>query len=123
MPVDSNDFLIWSESEVKAQNLTEFGLRNASSRAYYALFHAARGRVKALGVKMLKAERGGSHESLIQTIQSISVLGKEIGDDMQRLKKFRHFCDYDIADRLDTLLARKHIIAARRIIGRLSELH
>ncbi len=122
MPVRSADFLEWSESHIETPDLPEFGYRNASSRAYYALFHAARQRLQSLGVEIVKIKGVGSHEWLIRAVQGVGAEGAEIGDDMQRIKRFRHFCDYDIALPLDRRKARKQIAQVRMLIERLSRL-
>ncbi|MNJ53128.1 hypothetical protein D3C77_485080 [compost metagenome] len=122
MPIEFAEFLTWSESEMKAPSVAEFGYRNASSRAYYALFHAARGRLKEIRVPIAKARKGGSHEDVIQTIERLGVEGREIAVNMRRLKKFRHFCDYDISDTLSPSRARKQIVEARLLIEMLERL-
>lgn len=116
MAIEFVEFLDWSESEVKAPFVAEFGYRNASSRAYYALFHAARCRLKEMSIPITKAARGGSHEAVIQTIEQMGQAGRELAVNMRRLKKFRHFCDYDIGDTLSPPRARKQIVEARILI-------
>jgi uncharacterized protein (UPF0332 family) len=74
---------------------SEFSYRNASSRAYYALFHAAKQRLEALGVPFIQLSKGGSHETVICTIEGIGSVGRGIADDMRRVKRIRHPCDYD----------------------------
>lgn len=122
MPIEFVDFLAWSESEVQAQSVAEFGYRNASSRAYYALFHAARDRLRQMGVPVIKAKGGGSHEAVIQTIEAMGSGGRELADNIRRLKKFRHFCDYDISETLSPPRARKQILEARLLIEMLDRL-
>lgn len=122
MAIEFVDFLTWSESEVKAPFVAEFGYRNASSRAYYALFHAARNRLKEMSIPIIKAAKGGSHEAVIQTIEQIGQPGRELAVNMRRLKKFRHFCDYDISDTLSPPKAHKQIIEARMLIEQLERL-
>lgn len=122
MPIEFVEFLTWSESEVKAPAVAEFGYRNASSRAYYALFHAARDRLRELGVPINRVSKGGSHEALIQTIEKLGSEGRELAVNMRRLKKFRHVCDYDISDNLSPPRARKQIIEARMLIEQLERL-
>ncbi|WP_330508168.1 hypothetical protein V1687_16830 [Pseudomonas putida] len=122
MAIEFVDFLAWSESEVKAQSVAEFGYRNASSRAYYALFHAARDRLKDMKVPINKASGGGSHEAVIQTIEKMGTEGRELAVNMRRLKKFRHVCDYDIRENLSPPRAHKQIVEARLLIEMLDRL-
>lgn len=122
MPIEFAEFLTWSESEIKAPAVAEFGYRNASSRAYYALFHAARDRLRQMNVPINRAKGGGSHEAVIQTIQLMGSEGRELADNMRRLKKFRHVCDYDISDNLSPLRAHKQIVEARLLIEMLDRL-
>lgn len=122
MAIEFVDFLAWSESEVKAPLVAEFGYRNASSRAYYALFHAARNRLRELRIPIHRVSSGGSHEAVIQTIEKIGTQGRELAVNMRRLKKFRHFCDYDISDNLSPPRARKQIVEARLLIEMLERL-
>jgi uncharacterized protein (UPF0332 family) len=123
MPIESAEFLTWSESELKAPLVGEFGYRNASSRAYYALFHAARDRLKAMRIPVTRVSSGGSHEAVIQTIEKMGSEGRELAVNMRRLKKFRHFCDYDISDNLSPPRAHKQIVEARLLIDMLESLN
>ncbi|MFJ3114948.1 hypothetical protein ACIPI6_00315 [Pseudomonas protegens] len=122
MPIEFAEFLTWSESEVKAPFVDEFGYRNASSRAYYALFHAARNRLSEMRIPIIRVANGGSHEAVIQTIEKMGVEGRALAVNMRRLKKFRHFCDYDISDNLSPPRAHKQIIEARLLIEMLDRL-
>lgn len=122
MSIEFAEFLAWSESEVRAPFVAEFGYRNASSRAYYALFHAARDRLREMSVPINRASSGGSHEAVIQTIEKMGREGRELAVNMRRLKKFRHFCDYDISDTLSPPRAHKQIIEARLLIEMLERL-
>jgi hypothetical protein len=95
------DFIRWADGEATTCELAEFPLRNASSRAYYALYHAALIRAKVLGIPIIRVPNAGSHEALIQAIRGYSPKGKSLADDMERAKKFRHRCDYiDLMSRL-----------------------
>jgi uncharacterized protein (UPF0332 family) len=122
LPVKFSEFLEWSEFEVGATDVTEFSYRNASSRAYYALFHAAKVKLSAMGIPILPVQSGGSHEAVICAVMSLGVAGREIADDMRRAKRFRHFCDYEISKHLDRRRARLQIIEASRLIDMLSRL-
>ena len=122
MSVDFPDFLSWSESEMEEPSFSEFSYRNASSRAYYALFHAAKQRLKAMNVQVVPVPRGGSHEAVICALSNISGLGREIADDMRRIKRFRHLCDYDIGEDVNHRRAHQQVIQVRRLIDRLGRL-
>ncbi|MEE1869089.1 hypothetical protein [Pseudomonas auratipiscis] len=122
MAIEFAEFLMWSEFEVKAPFRAEFGYRNASSRAYYALFHAARDRLREMRVPVNRVSNGGSHEAVIQTIEQMGSEGRELAVNMRRLKKFRHFCDYDISEKLSPPRAHKQILEARLLIEMLERL-
>lgn len=122
MSVDFSDFLSWSEFEMADPKFAEFSYRNASSRAYYALFHAAKQRLKALNVPVLPVTKGGSHEAVICAIGRVSNLGREIADDMRRVKRFRHLSDYDISEHVIKRRAQQQVAEARQLIGLLAQL-
>lgn len=122
MSVHFSDFLCWADVEASRCDLAEFPLRNASSRAYYALYHAASVRAKALGLPIIRLEKSGSHDALIQAIRIYSPKGKSLADDMERMKKFRHLCDYDLDVDLRPERALKQISEAKRLIDMIGRL-
>jgi uncharacterized protein (UPF0332 family) len=116
------DFIRWADGEATTCELAEFPLRNASSRAYYALYHAALIRAKVLGIPIIRVPNAGSHEALIQAIRGYSPKGKSLADDMERAKKFRHRCDYDLDTDLRPEKAFKQISEVKRLIDLMSRL-
>lgn len=122
MSVNFSDFLCWADDEVARSESAEFPLRNASSRAYYALYHAAAVRVSDLGLPIIRIEKAGSHEALIQAIRIYSAKGKSLADDMERAKKFRHRCDYDLSTEIRAGKALKQISEVKRLISMLDRL-
>ena len=122
MAVDFSDFICWADDEATRGESAEFPLRNASSRAYYALYHAAATRAKALTIPIIRVEKAGSHEALIQAIRTYSPKGKSLADDMERTKKFRHRCDYDLDTDVRPEKALKQISEVKRLIDLLSRL-
>ncbi|WP_122302944.1 hypothetical protein [Pseudomonas amygdali] len=122
MSVDSIDFLSWAESEISGVETLEFAYRNASSRAYYALYHSAKNRLSEMGVPIVRVANGGSHAALISTVRSMGRSGAVLAESMDRLKKFRHMCDYEISLDLDVKRAEKQIAEARRLIGMVTRL-
>jgi uncharacterized protein (UPF0332 family) len=122
MAVAFADFISWADGEAASCELAEFPLRNASSRAYYALYHAALTRAGVLGIPIVRIANAGSHEALIQAIRSHSAKGKSLADDMERVKKFRHRCDYDLKTDLRPEKALKQVAEVKRLIDMLSRL-
>lgn len=120
MPICHSDFIEFSDSELEDKLATEFKIRNASSRAYYALYHKALNVILVKKLNLLKVKSGGSHASLIETIRSIeSPKAKSIADAMNNLKRFRHNCDYDLSMTINREIAEKHIAGVKRIISML----
>lgn len=116
------DFISWADGEAANCELAEFPLRNASSRAYYALYHATLNRVGVLGIPVVRVANAGSHEALIQAVRCYSPKGKSFADDMERVKKFRHRCDYDLKTDLRPEKALKQISEVKRLIDILGRL-
>jgi uncharacterized protein (UPF0332 family) len=113
-----------SANSMMAQNQhNEIELRNAASRAYYALFHTAMQLVLARGVTLIKVERGGSHESLIATLCGMSLPAKSIGEAIGRVKRFRHDCDYQVSHDISAKKVAMHIAESERLIARLHRLN
>jgi uncharacterized protein (UPF0332 family) len=122
MSIEFSEFICWADDEVARCKSAEFPLRNASSRAYYALYHAAVARVKDLELPIVRIEKAGSHEALIHAIRTHSAKGKSLADDMERAKKFRHRCDYDLSTDLRPEKALKQIVEVKRLIAMLDRL-
>ncbi|SEI90951.1 hypothetical protein SAMN04244579_02413 [Azotobacter beijerinckii] len=122
MPVSHIDFLEYSASELSRSEPTEFQLRNAASRAYYALYHKARQRIEELGLTLEKPEKAGSHAATIDTISRVSPKAKSISVQMDKLKRFRHICDYDLNSTIDKKRVELHIAEVGRMLDMLDRL-
>jgi hypothetical protein len=72
------------------EDATEFEIRNALSRSYYALFHACHA---WLAMKNVPLSRRKQHESLIR--EARDERGKEFGDRLERFWLLRKRADYD----------------------------
>lgn len=123
MPVSPSDFMLSANSMMTQSERSEIALRNAASRAYYALFHTAMQVVRAKGVTLVKSERGGSHESLIATLCGMSLPAKSIGEAIGRVKRFRHDCDYQVNCDISAKKVAMHIAESERLIARLHRLN
>lgn len=121
MSIKSADFLDYACAELGSSDLSEFEIRNASSRAYYAVFHAARERLDVLG-RSSKSSEEGSHKAVIDVVRSISPGSRSLATDMDRLKRFRNNCDYDLSLSISEASAKKHLAESLRIIDRLTRL-
>lgn len=122
MAVEYLHFLQWAETEIKLPELEEFSRRNAGSRAYYALYHAAVSKAEQLCLRVARVENGGSHEAIIQAIANFSQKGRVIAELMRKVKRFRHRCDYDINMPLPEHKARQQVAEAHRLIDMLQRL-
>ena len=122
MSVSPSDFMQSANSMIANDQCKEIGLRNAASRAYYALFHTAMQTVVAKGVPLQKLDRAGSHESLIATLCGMSPSAKSIGDAIGRVKRFRHDCDYQVTQDISAKKVEMHIAEAERLIAKLHRL-
>ena len=69
---------------------SEYELRNAFSRAYYAVFHACRGYLWATGVDVesLGRKHGRLHDAMEKW------LGKAFGDFLRKIYEWRRKSDY-----------------------------
>lgn len=119
MSIAHQDFLAYSNSEIRSIDLSEFKIRNAASRAYYALYHKARKRLEELGIPLENTPNEGSHSALIATLCRISPKAKSISTEMNKLKRFRHTCDYDLQATVDLSRVRVHIAEVERLISML----
>lgn len=122
MPVSHIDFLDYSSTELTKPNPSEFQLRNASSRAYYALFHKARERIAELNLTMARPPNGGSHVAVVETIRRAGPKAEPIAVQMDRLKRFRHNCDYDLQLAIREGRVTHHVATAKRLIEMLDHL-
>ncbi len=122
MAVSSGEFIEFACMEIDSCDPSEFKFRNASSRAYYALFHKAQQKLGELGVSIVKVENSGSHSAVIETLRRISPKAKALATDMDRAKRFRNNCDYDLSSPVSHGKARKHVTEVRRLIDLLDRI-
>ncbi|MBI6911034.1 hypothetical protein [Pseudomonas palleroniana] len=104
------------------EGAAEIQRRNAGSRAYYALFHAALQAIRHKELPLLKVPGAGSHESVIATLCSMGPSAKSIGESMSRIKRFRHDCDYHVDMPIGLKKTAMQISEAQILIGKLSRL-
>lgn len=122
MAVTHPDFMSAAKDIMAQGALSEIQLRSAANRAYYALYHAAKVQVHTMGIPIRRVDGAGSHEALIHTIRLSGHQGKSIAQDMERLKKLRHKCDYELNFPLEAPRVHAAIVSANRLIDRISRL-
>lgn len=118
MAVQPAEFLSTAQSMVEDDKCSEIFLRNAASRAYYALYHKAKLFVEVNGITLVKVENSGSHEKLIETIRQLSEPWRSVAESMDRLKKFRHRCDYKLDAEVLPKKTAMHLAEVVRLIDR-----
>lgn len=122
MPVDACEFMGTANDFMRQEGAAEIQCRNAGSRAYYALFHAALNTIQRKGVPLLQMQGAGSHEIVIATLCSIGPSAKSIAESMSRIKRFRHDCDYHLGMPIGLKKTAMQISEAQILIGKLSRI-
>ncbi|WP_434517861.1 hypothetical protein [Pseudomonas sp. NFX1] len=123
MTVNSSDFINLAKSALESKDLNEIDIRSAGSRAYYGVYHKAREVIDNKELTYAKLEKAGSHESLIMTIHRIgSQNSKTLAEAIRSLKRYRHLCDYHLADKVRKNHTQMKLLEAQKLIERLSRL-
>ena len=122
MPVKSKHFMDSAKALLSIEDCPEINLRNAGSRAYYAVFHAAMDALERKGLGLIKVDKAGSHESVIATLCHISPPAKSIGEALGRIKRFRNDCDYQLHMAMHAKKVAMHIAQAEILIDKLSRI-
>lgn len=122
MDVTYRDFLDFAETQLACETLTQFELRNATSRAYYALYHKACDRADELNIPRMPVSDAGSHAELARRIASRGLPGRSISDQLEKLKKQRTLCDYNLQGQMQKSKALYNIAQVRDLIGKLERL-
>jgi len=122
MPVEHSDFLRSAADLALSSETCEMTVRNAGSRAYYALYHKAKSLLDESGTSLIKVDNAGSHESLIAAIAGQGVKGKSIAESLSRFKRFRNNCDYDLEISISTKKLEQQLAEAHRLVGMLDRL-
>jgi uncharacterized protein (UPF0332 family) len=122
MPVTPAQFMESAAAVVNQPDTSEIDLRNAGSRAYYALFHTATQVLKKSGVLMEILDNSGSHERVIATLCKLSLPAKSVAVAIGDVKRFRHICDYKTEKTVGVKEAQFQVAKARALIERLERL-
>ena len=122
MPVEASEFMDSAHGFIVQEGATEIQRRNAGSRAYYALFHAALNAIQRKGLPLIKVQGAGSHESVIATLCSMGPSARSISESMTRIKRFRHDCDYHVGLEIGPKKTAMQISEAQILIGKLSRI-
>lgn len=102
--------------DLGSDSITEICLRNAGSRAYYALYHKAKCHLESKGVVLVKVESAGSHESLICTFSHRGLKSKSFAESLARHKRFRHVCDYNLGISVTRSRLKMYLAETKRLI-------
>lgn len=116
MPVTDQDFMLYATSEIEKGVDDEILLRNVGSRAYYSAYHRARRLLKEKNIRVVQALDGGSHKSLTSTMATISMKAKAVAVTLNKLKRHRCNCDYDLAIQIGRPETQKHLAEVARLI-------
>lgn len=122
MSVEAADFMDSAHGFMGQEGAAEIQRRNAGSRAYYALFHAALNTIERKGKPLIRISGAGSHESVIATLCSMGDSAKSIGESMGRMKRFRNDCDYHVELEIGPKKTAMQVSEAQILIGKLSRL-
>jgi hypothetical protein len=119
------DYLVVAEALLQARTTfapEEACCRAAISRAYYAVYGAARGRAQAQEGLQLPATGDAHHLVITHYRQGPSPLHRAIGESVRQLRRARNRADYD--DRLDrpVALAAFAVRRARQVVAQLQAL-
>jgi uncharacterized protein (UPF0332 family) len=102
-----------------AGGATEAEWRTATSRAYYAAFHAVRDLFRGLGFAVPRAD--AAHKYLAHRLQNCGHTQlRDAGRDLDDLRQLRNEADYDIARPYARAVATALIAQARKIIQALA---
>lgn len=101
---------------------TEIGLRNAGSRAYYALYHRAKCYLESKGEMLIRVESAGSHEALASTFAKRGIKSKSFAESLARHKRFRHVCDYNLGITITRSKLELYLAETKRLIDMVDRL-
>ena len=95
-------------------------VEDSVSRAYYAMFHAAKAILFTKGVKA-KTHKGVI-SSFSENIVKKSILGKEFADILRKAFDMRQRCDYEIYAKLEKELVKEVVSDAENFVNKIREL-
>ena len=96
----------------------EASLRSATSRAYYAVFHASREFLGRLGFQLRQSDQ--AHAAIYRRLTgSKDVQLRKAGDSLMQLKRLRNRADYDISQPYSTSEARTAVQEAALLMTRI----
>lgn len=116
MAVFHTDFLDSARLMVDVEDVSEILCRNSGSRAYYAIYHKAKEVLGTKGLSLRKVDNAGSHEALIATVAAQGHKGRTLAAAMDKFKKFRHGCDYDLNTSISDARVSYYLAEAERVI-------
>ncbi|MDD1002444.1 hypothetical protein [Pseudomonas sp. TNT2022 ID642] len=117
MAVTDQDFMLYATLELERGVDDEILLRNVGSRAYYSAFHRARRLLREKNLAVVQAQDAGSHKSITDTIATISPKAKAVAVILNKLKRYRCNCDYDLGMQIGRPETQKHLAEVIRIVG------
>ncbi|EAA3799217.1 hypothetical protein DOQ73_23470 [Salmonella enterica subsp. enterica] len=122
MEVTYKDFLDFANSQLAKESLSPFEVRNAVSRAYYALYHRALERADELSIPKVRVENAGSHAALAKRIASLGDSGKSLASQLDKAKKVRVNCDYFLEERINHKRAEFYLASVQDLISKIDRL-
>jgi uncharacterized protein (UPF0332 family) len=121
MAVTSQEFLDFAKGAIADENCSEFALRNSCSRAYYAVYHAAKDRADHLSFPNVQVAHGGDHAKLFARYSAYSHRAKVVATKLKTLKRKRELCDYKLDEVIDYAYTSLMVEAAGRLIEDISD--
>jgi len=79
------------DTAVITESSSEYDIRNAMSRLYYAFFHVSVALLLSIGLNVESKDHGRVQTAVQRR------MGKPLGDSLKKLYRIRKFCDYDAA--------------------------
>lgn len=109
MSVQRKEFIDSANQMIAEASASEMILRNACSRAYYSVYHAAEHRAGVLALPTAQKVEGGAHEQLFERYRSIKKSGSKLASLMVRYKRTRARCDYQLESEITREDALQHV--------------
>ncbi|OCX72480.1 hypothetical protein A6M27_01215 [Acidithiobacillus thiooxidans] len=111
MPVQPHEFFILAEITEESD---EIFLRNAMSRAYYAVYHECLALSDANDINLDQNSDGGEHQKLCHALQRDGKFAA-IGDSLSKLRLKRVRADYHIGATIGLREARKVVCTSKNL--------
>ncbi|MBY0544985.1 MAG: hypothetical protein K2Q14_05490 [Gammaproteobacteria bacterium] len=127
MPIYEIDFLNFAKYLINTSTPSEFDCRNAISRAYYSVYHAASNKQHFAKGQCLNS-RVGAHEKLIQKFLNHiggnpnDILIREVGLSLRKLKNERVQSDYILHMNMCVNRAQVDVLEAEQLLNKINNI-